>query len=168
MINIEADAIFHLKSQLTEDFAKSVNVIHNSEGRLIIAGVGKSANIAKKIVATFNSTGQPSIFLHAGDGFHGDLGNIQKEDVVMCISKSGNTVEIKQLVPLVQDLGNQIISICGNENSYLAIESDVFINSRVDKKRYTKAVFRIWSQNFEDRSFFRLRMKSFQSLVLTF
>ena len=134
VINIEADAIFHLKSQLTEDFAKSVNVIHNSEGRLIIAGVGKSANIAKKIVATFNSTGQPSIFLHAGDAFHGDLGNIQKEDVVMCISKSGNTDEIKQLVPLVQDLGNQIISICGNENSYLAIESDVFINSRVDKE----------------------------------
>ena len=134
VINIEADAIFHLKSQLTEDFAKSVNVIHNSEGRLIIAGVGKSANIAKKIVATFNSTGQPSIFLHAGDAFHGDLGNIQKDDVVMCISKSGNTDEIKQLVPLVQDLGNQIISICGNENSYLAIESDVFINSRVDKE----------------------------------
>ncbi len=101
---------------------------------MIVAGVGKSANIANKIVATFNSTGQPSIFLHASDAMHGDLGNIQKNDVVICISKSGNTEEIKMLVPLVKNLGNKIISICGNKESYLAKESDLFIDSTVEKE----------------------------------
>ena len=86
--------------------------------------IGKSANIANKITATFNSTGQPAIFLHAADAIHGDLGNIQSQDIVICISKSGNTTEIKSLIPIIKEMGNTIISIIGNTNSYLSRESD--------------------------------------------
>jgi len=134
VISTEMDAIARLQNRLTDNFSKSIELILSSDGRLIVAGVGKSANIANKIVATFNSTGQPSIFLHASDAMHGDLGNIQKNDVVICISKSGNTEEIKMLVPLVKNLGNKIISICGNKESYLAKESDLFIDSTVEKE----------------------------------
>ena len=115
VILTEMDAIAQLQNRLTDDFSQAIQIILSSEGRLIVAGVGKSANIANKMVATFNSTGQPSVFLHASDAMHGDLGNIQKNDVVICISKSGNTEEIKMLVPLVKNLGNKIISICGNK-----------------------------------------------------
>ncbi len=118
VISTETDAIAQLQNRLTDDFPEAIQIILSSEGRLIVAGVGKSANIANKMVATFNSTGQPSVFLHASDALHGDLGNIQKNDVVICISKSGNTEEIKMLVPLVKNLGNKIISICGNKESY--------------------------------------------------
>ena len=134
VITIEKDAISQLESQLTNDFAEAVQLIFSSKGRVIVAGVGKSANIANKMVATFNSTGQPAIFLHAADAIHGDLGNIQKDDVVICISKSGNTEEIKYLLPLIKDLGNKIISICGNSNSYLAKESNLFLDSTVEKE----------------------------------
>lgn len=134
VISTETDAIAQLHNRLTDDFPEAIQIILSSEGRLIVAGVGKSANIANKMVATFNSTGQPSVFLHASDALHGDLGNIQKNDVLICISKSGNTEEIKMLVPLVKNLGNKIISICGNKESYLAKESDLFIDSTVEKE----------------------------------
>jgi arabinose-5-phosphate isomerase len=132
VITIEKNAISQLESQLTNDFVEAVQLIFSSKGRVIVAGVGKSANIANKMVATFNSTGQPAVFLHAVDAIHGDLGNIQKDDVVICISKSGNTEEIKYLLPLIKDLGNKIISICGNSNSYLAKESNLFLDSTVE------------------------------------
>ncbi|MBT3418389.1 MAG: KpsF/GutQ family sugar-phosphate isomerase [Flavobacteriales bacterium] len=134
VIIIEKNAISQLESQLTNDFVEAVQLIFSSKGRVIVAGVGKSANIANKMVATFNSTGQPAVFLHAADAIHGDLGNIQKDDVVICISKSGNTEEIKYLLPLIKDLGNKIISICGNSNSYLAKESNLFLDSTVEKE----------------------------------
>ena len=134
VISIETDAIAQLHNRLSDDFPEAIQIILSSEGRLIVAGVGKSANIANKMVATFNSTGQPSVFLHASDALHGDLGNIQKNDVLICISKSGNTKEIKMLVSLVKKLGNKIISICGNKESYLAKESDLFIDSTVEKE----------------------------------
>ena len=134
VISTETDAIAQLNNRLTNDFPEAIQIILSSEGRLIVAGVGKSANIANKMVATFNSTGQPSVFLHASEAMHGDLGNIQKNDVVICISKSGNTEEIKMLVPFVKNLGNKIISICGNKESYLAKESDLFIDSTVEKE----------------------------------
>lgn len=134
VITIEKNAISQLESQLTNDFVEAVQLIFSSKGRVIVAGVGKSANIANKMVATFNSTGQPAVFLHAADAIHGDLGNIQKDDVVICISKSGNTEEIKYLLTLIKDLGNKIISICGNSNSYLAKESNLFLDSTVEKE----------------------------------
>ena len=134
VFDIESNSISQLKSKLTDDFTMSVTEILNSDGRIIVAGVGKSANIASKIVATFNSTGQPSVFLHAADALHGDLGNIQKNDIVICISKSGNTKEIKLLVPLIKKLGNKIISICGNLNSYLSKESDFCLDVSVEKE----------------------------------
>ena len=134
VFDIESNSISQLKSKLTDDFTMSVTEILNSDGRIIVAGVGKSANIASKIVATFNSTGQPSVFLHAADALHGDLGNIQKNDIVICISKSGNTKEIKLLVPLIKKLGNKVISICGNLNSYLAKESDFCLDVSVEKE----------------------------------
>ena len=134
VISTETDAISQLQNRLTDDFSQAIELILSSEGRLIVAGVGKSANIANKMVATFNSTGQPSVFLHASDAMHGDLGNIQKNDVVICISKSGNTEEIKMLVPFVKNLGNKIISICGTKDSYLSKESDLFIDSTVEKE----------------------------------
>tara|TARA_X000000368_G_C22987350_1_gene692761 strand:- start:144 stop:1106 length:963 start_codon:yes stop_codon:yes gene_type:complete len=134
VFDIESNSISQLKSKLTDDFTMSVTEILNSDGRIIVAGVGKSANIASKIVATFNSTGQPSVFLHAADALHGDLGNIQNNDIVICISKSGNTKEIKLLVPLIKKLGNKVISICGNLNSYLAKESDFCLDVSVDKE----------------------------------
>ena len=134
VFDIESNSISQLKSKLTDDFTMSVTEILNSDGRIIVAGIGKSANIASKIVATFNSTGQPSIFLHAADALHGDLGNVQKNDIVICISKSGNTKEIKLLVPLIKKLGNKIISICGNLNSYLAKESDFCLDVSVEKE----------------------------------
>ena len=131
VINIEYRSIQNLINSIDENFVKAVKLISESKGRLIVAGVGKSANISSKLVATFNSTGQPSVFLHAADAIHGDLGNVQKNDVVICLSKSGNTEEIKLLTSNLRILGNKIISICGNQSSFLVKHSDININSSV-------------------------------------
>ncbi|NVK51442.1 MAG: KpsF/GutQ family sugar-phosphate isomerase [Flavobacteriaceae bacterium] len=133
-ILLESNAIANLVNLLTTDFEASVNYILNSKGRVIVTGIGKSANIATKIVATFNSTGTPAIFMHAADAIHGDLGTIQKSDVVICISKSGNTPEIKVLVPLIQNYGNKIIAITGNPDSFLGTNADFTLNTFVEKE----------------------------------
>jgi len=133
-ILIEAEAIKQLATLVNEDFEKAVLTIYNSEGRVIVTGIGKSANIASKIVATMNSTGTPAVFMHAADAIHGDLGNIQKDDVVICISKSGNTPEIKVLLPLIKNYGNKIIAITGNENSFLGEHADHTLSSYVEKE----------------------------------
>jgi len=130
----ESEAIANLVNFLDENFENAVNFIHNSNGRVIVTGIGKSANIATKIVATFNSTGTPAIFMHAADAIHGDLGTIQQNDVVICISKSGNTPEIKVLVPLIKNYGNKIIAITGNINSFLGLNADFALNSYVEKE----------------------------------
>ena len=131
VINIEYRSIQNLMNSIDDDFVQAVKLISESKGRLIVAGVGKSANISSKLVATFNSTGQPSVFLHAADAIHGDLGNVQKNDVVICLSKSGNTEEIKLLTSNLKILGNKIISICGNPSSFLVKHSDININASV-------------------------------------
>lgn len=133
-ILIEADSIKNLTEFLDHGFENAVRAILISKGRVIVTGIGKSANIASKIVATFNSTGTPAIFMHAADAIHGDLGNIQKDDVVICISKSGNTPEIKILVPLIKNYGNKIAAITGNVDSFLAKNADFVLNSYVEKE----------------------------------
>jgi len=133
-IAIEQHAIEKLQERINDSFVAIVQLILNTKGRLIIAGIGKSANIANKMVATFNSTGQPSVFLHAADAIHGDLGNIQKGDVVICISKSGNTPEIKALLPLIKNMNNTLIGMTGNLDSYLAKESEYVLDASVDKE----------------------------------
>ena len=133
-ILLESAAIANLAKLLDENFEKAVNFILNSNGRVIVTGIGKSANIATKIVATFNSTGTPAIFMHAADAIHGDLGNVQENDVVICISKSGNTPEIKVLVPLIKNYGNKIIAITGNIDSFLGKNADFSLNTFVEKE----------------------------------
>ncbi|PHR74574.1 MAG: D-arabinose 5-phosphate isomerase [Lutibacter sp.] len=133
-ITIESDAIANLTNFIDQSFENCVKLIHNSKGRVIITGIGKSAIIANKIVATFNSTGTPAIFMHAADAIHGDLGSILKDDIVICISKSGNTPEIKVLVPLIKNYGNKIIALTGNTTSFLGLESDFVLNSFVEKE----------------------------------
>lgn len=133
-IDLERDAIGNLSNLLDDDFANAVQLIYNSKGRVIITGVGKSAIIANKIVATLNSTGTPSIFMHAADAIHGDLGLILKDDVVICISKSGNTAEIKVLVPLIKSGKNKMIAITGNPNSYLGQQADFVLNTFVEQE----------------------------------
>ncbi len=133
-ILIETDAVKNLINFLDHNFENSVETIIRSKGRVIITGIGKSANVASKIVATFNSTGTPAIFMHAADAIHGDLGNIQNDDVVICISKSGNTPEIKILVPLIHNSGNKIVAITGNPNSFLAKKADFVLNTYVEKE----------------------------------
>jgi arabinose-5-phosphate isomerase len=130
----EAEAILKLSERINDDFADAVEVILKSERRLIVTGIGKSANIATKIVATLNSTGTPSVFMHAADAIHGDLGIIQPGDIVMCISKSGNTPEIKVLIPIVKSMGNKLIANVGNVDSFLAKNADFVLNSSVDKE----------------------------------
>ncbi len=130
----ESKAIATLVDLMTEDFEKAVQFILKSEGRVVVTGIGKSANIATKIVATFNSTGTPAIFMHAADAIHGDLGIIQKDDVVICISKSGNTPEIKVLVPLIKNSSNKIIAITGNKESFLGSQADFTLNTFVEKE----------------------------------
>ena len=112
-IEMEGQAILNLSSLITDDFADATQLIYNSKGRVIITGIGKSAIIANKIVATLNSTGTPAIFMHAADAIHGDLGLILEDDVVICISKSGNTPEIKVLVPLIKSAKNKTKLLCG-------------------------------------------------------
>jgi len=133
-ILIESDAIANLANLLDEDFSNSVKLILNSKGRVIITGIGKSAIIANKIVATLNSTGTPSVFMHAADAIHGDLGLILKDDVVICISKSGNTPEIKVLVPLIKNGPNKMIAITGNKDSFLGKNADFVLNAYVEKE----------------------------------
>lgn len=127
----EAQAITSLVSFVDHQFAASVELILSANGRVIFTGIGKSANIASKIVATLNSTGTPSVFMHAADAIHGDLGNVQPDDVVVCISKSGNTPEIKVLVPLIKMMGNKLIAIVGNVDSFLSKEADYVLNTTV-------------------------------------
>ncbi|TDY11805.1 SIS domain-containing protein [Meridianimaribacter flavus] len=133
-IAIEQNAIANLSNLLDDDFANAVELIYNSKGRIIITGIGKSAIIANKIVATLNSTGTPAVFMHAADAIHGDLGLILEDDVVICISKSGNTPEIKVLVPLIKNAKNKMIAITGNNTSFLAQQADYILNAYVEQE----------------------------------
>lgn len=133
-IKKEADAVQNLSSLLSEDFAKAVTSILASKGRVVISGIGKSAIIAAKIVATLNSTGTPAIFMHAADAIHGDLGTIQENDIVICISKSGGTPEIKMLVPLIKRGNNILIGMTGNIDSFLAKQADFVLNTYVEEE----------------------------------
>jgi arabinose-5-phosphate isomerase len=133
-LRLESEAITHLEAMVDDEFVKVVESLLHLKGRLIITGIGKSANIAQKLVATFNSTGQPAIFMHAADAIHGDLGNIQKEDMVLCISKSGDSPEIKMLLPLVKSMGNQIIGMVSNMQSFLALKSDLLLKTPITKE----------------------------------
>ena len=133
-IKLERDAIAHLSELLTDEFAEAVELIYNSKGRVIITGIGKSAIIATKIVATLNSTGTPAVFMHAADAIHGDLGLILKDDIVICISKSGNTPEIKVLVPLIKNAENKMIAITGDKASYLGQQADYVLNAYVEQE----------------------------------
>lgn len=133
-IRNEAEAIGDLENYIDDNFAKLVQEIYHCKGRLIVTGIGKSANIAQKIVATLNSTGTPSVFMHAADAIHGDLGIILKDDIVLCISKSGNTPEITVLIPLIKMSGNRLIGLTGNMDSFLSKQADYVINSSVPKE----------------------------------
>ncbi len=133
-IRFETATIAGLEGFIDENFEMVVKKIFSSAGRLIITGIGKSANIGKKIVATLNSTGTPSVFMHAAEAIHGDLGIVQKDDIVICISKSGNTPEIISLVPIIKDMGNFLIGMVGDSNSFLAKNSDAVLLTTVDKE----------------------------------
>ncbi len=133
-ITTESKAAEALKNSVNQDFIDAVEIIYKTAGRVIITGIGKSAHIASKIVATLNSTGTPAIFMHAADAIHGDLGIVREDDVVIAISKSGETPEIKVLVPLIKSRGNHLIAIVGNINSYLALQSDKVLNATVEKE----------------------------------
>lgn len=133
-IRLEAQSIAGLSSFINADFEKAVTAIAGCKGRVVISGIGKSAVIAQKIVATFNSTGTPSIFMHAADAIHGDLGMVQEQDVVIIISKSGESPEIKVLLPLIRNFGNTLISIVGNMESSLAKHSDIILNTTVEQE----------------------------------
>jgi len=133
-INAEVSAIAGLVHAIDNAFIKCVGLILRSKGRVIVTGIGKSAIIGQKIVATFNSTGTPAIFMHAADAIHGDLGIIQKEDLVICLSKSGETPEIKVLVPLLKEYGSSLIAIVGNIHSYLAKQADIVLDTTVSEE----------------------------------
>jgi arabinose-5-phosphate isomerase len=133
-ILLEAQAVEGLKQYIDDSFEKAVNLINVSLGRVVVSGMGKSAIIGQKIAATLNSTGTPALFMHAGDAIHGDLGMVQKDDIVLVISKSGESPEIKLLVPLIKTLGNSIIGMVGNINSFLAAQSTVVLNTTVEKE----------------------------------
>lgn len=133
-IETEARSITGLTAFINEAFEKAVRAIAEGRGRLVVSGIGKSAIIAQKIVATLNSTGTPSLFMHAADAIHGDLGMVRQEDVVMVVSKSGESPEIKVLVPLIKNFGNTLIAMSGNENSYLVAHADIFLNTTVEQE----------------------------------
>jgi len=133
-IAIESASISNLATLIDTDFADAVQLIYKSKGRVIITGIGKSAIIATKIVATLNSTGTPAVFMHAADAIHGDLGLILEDDVVICISKSGNTPEIKVLVPLIKNAKNKMIAITGNKDSFLGQQANYVLNTFVEKE----------------------------------
>lgn len=131
---MEANAIEMATNHIDEGFERCVRAIHECNGRVVVTGVGKSAIIANKIVATFNSTGTPALFLHAADAIHGDLGMVQQGDIVICISKSGNTPEIKVLTPLLKRMGARLAALVGNVNSALAQQSDFVLNAQVTEE----------------------------------
>ena len=131
-LKLEADAIIKVSKRIDFNFNNAVNWILKTKGRVIITGVGKSAIIAQKVVATFNSTGTPSVFMHAADAIHGDLGILQKQDIVICISKSGNTPEISALIPYLKKMQNKLIAIVGNVDSNLSKEADAILNTSVE------------------------------------
>lgn len=133
-IELETNAVNGLKAFINNDFVKAVDQVARSKGRLIVSGIGKSAVIAQKIVATLNSTGTPSIFMHAADAIHGDLGMIQTDDIVLLISKSGDSPEIKVLTPLVKNFGNTLIGMVGNMQSFLATHCDIILNTTVEQE----------------------------------
>lgn len=133
-LSAEADSVRDLMSFIGNDFVKTVETIFHSKGRVVITGIGKSAIVAQKITATLNSTGTPAIFMHAADAVHGDLGIIQRDDVVICISKSGNTPEVKVLVPLLKNSGNKLVALVSNTESYLAKQADFVLNATVEKE----------------------------------
>ena len=133
-IELEAKSITGLTAFIDDDFEKAVKTIADNKGRLVVSGIGKSAAIAQKIVATLNSTGTPSIFMHAADAIHGDLGMVLKDDIVLIISKSGESPEIKALVPLVRNFGNIIIGMVGSLQSYLAKNSTIILNTTVEQE----------------------------------
>ena len=133
-VRLEAESVAKLEDNIDEAFISAVRTIYEAGGRVVVSGIGKSAVIAQKMVATFNSTGTPAIFMHAADAIHGDLGMIQADDVVIIISKSGTSPEIKVLVPFIKNFGNPVIALCGNETSYLATNADIFVNSTVEKE----------------------------------
>lgn len=133
-LEIERDSIAQLMDTIDEDFSQVVENIFHSKGRVVVSGIGKSAIVAQKIVATFNSTGTPALFLHAADAIHGDLGMVQEDDLVICISKSGNTPEVKVLVPLVKNMGNTLIALTGNFNSFLGERADFRLSCKVEKE----------------------------------
>jgi len=130
-IELQAKSIQDLQSYIDDAFVASVEAIAKNKGRLVVTGIGKSAIIAQKIVATLNSTGTPSLFMHAGDAIHGDLGMMQKDDIVLVISKSGDSPEIKVLIPLIKGFGNLLVGMGGNIQSYLANNSHIFLNTTV-------------------------------------
>jgi len=130
----EAESIKKISNYIDNSFAECVKLLYYCKGRIIITGIGKSANIAMKIVATLNSTGTPAIFMHAADSIHGDLGIVQEDDVVICISKSGNTPEIKVLVPLIKSMGNKLVAIVSNTDSLLAKQADFILKATVTKE----------------------------------
>jgi len=133
-IRLQAASIEALTAFVNDDFIRAVALIYASKGRVVVSGIGKSAVIAQKIVATMNSTGTPALYMHAADAIHGDLGMIQPDDVVIIISKSGESPEIKVLVPFVKGFGNPVIALCGKATSFLATNADCFINSTVEKE----------------------------------
>ncbi|WP_026976471.1 KpsF/GutQ family sugar-phosphate isomerase [Flavobacterium tegetincola] len=133
-ISTESKAIIQLLDFINDDFVKSVDLILQTKGRLIVTGIGKSAIIAQKIVATMNSTGTPSMFLHASEAIHGDLGMVQPQDIIICISKSGNSPEIKVLVPIIQRFGNILIAMTGNRTSFLAKGANYVLDTTVEEE----------------------------------
>lgn len=133
-IQIEAEAINQLLTSIDHQFADVITLLLNIKGRIIITGVGKSANVAVKIVATLNSTGTPAVFMHASDAIHGDLGIIQPDDVVLMLSKSGNTPEIKYLIPLIKNFGNKIIALTSQKKSFLAQNADYLLYTPLQKE----------------------------------
>jgi arabinose-5-phosphate isomerase len=133
-IELESQSISSLASFINDDFEKAILAMAACNGRVVISGIGKSAVIAQKIVATLNSTGTPSIFMHAADAIHGDLGIVQQDDIVIIISKSGESPEIKVLVPLIKNFGNTLIGMVGNIQSYLARQSDIVLNTTVEQE----------------------------------
>jgi arabinose-5-phosphate isomerase len=133
-VQLEADSINNLQQYINDEFVRAVETIAAASGRLVVSGVGKSAIVAQKIVATLNSTGTPSIFMHAADAIHGDLGMVQEEDLVMLISKSGESPEIKILLPLIKNFRNILIGMAGNEQSFLAKQADIFLNTTVSEE----------------------------------
>ena len=132
VITDEKKAVENLCGHINDAFVEAVETLFSTTGRVVVTGIGKSANIATKIVSTMNSTGTPALFLHAADAIHGDLGMVRPDDVVICISKSGNTPEIKVLVPLIKNFGNKLIAIVGNCDSFLAHEADIVLDTTVE------------------------------------